>query len=417
MVNDGRRSDAPIPSPTVSVTSPPPDGPRPGPPLVLEAVAWSVAAIVLYWVSGPAVTGDMWPPLAEAFLSGQLHLAEDRPWLELVPRPGGGQYVPLPPVPGVVLVPLAILSGPGTPWGEIDGNLYTSVLGGLNVGLTLVLLAGWGVADAPRRWLTLGFATTTHWWVAGMGGPHHFAQVVAVTFLLLALNLAVRGRWPIVAGLCLGLAAGSRLPTGLALPVILGLYGAGWRPSRAWIPVIVGVAVPALAVAGYNVARFGSPFDFGYAHIPSGEDGLVTDEPWFDEGLLSISYIPRHLKVIFLDGFEIVDSAPFLRPSFSGMSLVLTAPFLFWSLLARGRLTWLLWVGVALVMLPNLLHGSWGFAQFGYRFVLDAIPLLILLLGTAFRHRIEWPVIGTIVVGALVHLYGLWAINVLRFAG
>jgi hypothetical protein len=384
------------------------DSSRAGPASIVEAVLFSVVALAVYWVTGPPVIGDMWPPLAEAFANGRLHLVEDRAWLELVPRPEGGQYVPLPPVPALTLLPLV-------PFGELDGNTYASVIGALNVGLAYWLLRGWGVGPWPRRWLTIGFAFTTHWWVAGMAGPHHYAQLCGVLFTLLALNLAVRGRWPAAGGLLLGLAAGSRLPMGLALPVILGLYGGGWRPHRSWIPVLAGLAVPALAVAWYNIARFGSPFDFGYARIPSGEDGLVTDEPWFSEGLLSITYIARHLEVMLLAMPDVVAEAPWIRPNLSGMSLLLTAPFLFLAFLARGRYAGLLWVGVALVMAPNFLHGSWGFAQFGYRFILDAVPLLLLLLGLVYRERATWVLIGAVVVGVAVHAYGIWVINVLGF--
>ena len=385
-----------------------------------EASLLSLIALVVYWVTGPAVHGDMWPPLAEAFLSGQLHLAQDRPWLELVPRPGGGQYVPLPPVPGLTLVPVALLTGPGTPWGELAGNVYASIVGAANVGLAYWLLLGWGVAPEPRRWLTVGFAFTTHWWVAGMAGPHHYAEICAVLFALGALNLAVRGRTPFGAGLLLGLAAGSRLPVGLALPALAAIYaraaGGGWRFERRHLWLVVGVALPSLGLAAYNLARFGSPIDFGYVHIPSGESGLITDEPWFGEGLMSISYIPRHLKVIFLDGFQIVAEAPYLKPSLSGASLVLTAPFLFLSLLARGRIVPWLWLGVLLVMLPDLLWGSWGFAQFGYRRILDALPLLLLPLGLAYRERSDWLLRLTVGFGIVVHAYGIWAINVVDFA-
>src|SRR5919106_5477410 len=91
---------------------------------LLEAVGWSVLALVIYWVTGPEATGDVWPALAEAFLDGRLSLPEDRPWLELVPRPDGSQYVPLPPGPALTLLPLAIVTGPGTPFGEMAGNVY-----------------------------------------------------------------------------------------------------------------------------------------------------------------------------------------------------------------------------------------------------------------------------------------------------
>jgi len=385
----------------------------------LEAVLLGLGALVLYWVTGPPADGDVWPPLAEAFLSGRLYLPVDRPWLELVPRLDGGQYVPLPPVPALTLIPLALITGPDTAIGELAGNTYASVVGGINVALAYWLLSGWGVAVGPRRWLTAGFALTTHWWVAGMAGPHHYAEICAVMFGLLGLNLAVRRHSALGAGLLLGLAAGSRLPTGLALPAYAALYAwhpaDGWRVRREHARLAIGVGLVSAGLAAYNVARFGSPIDFGYAHIPSGETGLITDEPWFSEGLLSISYIPRHLKVMFLDAFQVVDQAPFFRPSLSGASLVLTAPFLFLAVLARGRFVAVLWLSVALVMLPDLMWGSWGFAQFGYRRILDAMPLLLLLLGLAYRERVDWLARTLVVWGAAVHAYGIWVINVLGF--
>ena len=128
-----------------------------------------------------------------------------------------------------------------------------------------------------------------------------------------------------------------------------------------------------------------------------------------------MTYIPRHLQVIFLDGFQLVGEAPFLNPSYSGMSLVLTAPFLFLSVLARGRIVPWLWLGVLLVMLPDLMWGSWGFAQFGYRRILDAVPLLLLLIGIAYRERADWVLWVTVTTGVVVHAYGIWVINVLGF--
>jgi hypothetical protein len=74
-----------------------------------------------------------------------------------------------------------------------------------------------------------------------------------------------------------------------------------------------------------------------------------------------------------------------------------------------------LWLSVALVLLPDLMWGTWGFAQFGYRRILDAMPLLLLLLGLAYRDRNDWILRSLVVVGVVVHAYGIWAINVLEF--
>jgi hypothetical protein len=403
---------------------------RPGrwaPELAPELMAGGVLtllALVGYWLTGPTEAGsDSFVPLAQAFLDGRLSIPVDRPWLELVPAPDGGQYSPFPPVPAVVLMPLVGVAGlVGV--AEPASNAYCAIAGALNVALAFWLLGRIGVSFVPRQLLTAGFAFTTHWWVAGMAGTHLWAQTLGVTFTLVALHLAISRRWPLAAGLAIGLAAGSRLPMGLALPLLLALYAAPalgrWRPTRDHLALLAGVAVPALLIAGYNLARFGSPLDFGYARIPSGEFGLVTDEPWFRHGLLSPLYVPRHLYAMLLQSFEWVDVAPFLRPSITGLSLTLSAPFLFfaaraWSVRQRQPLVPVALLSVPLILLPDVLHGSWGFAQFGYRFVLDAVPVLLLLLGWAYRDRVTPWLVATVAVGIGVHAYGIYVINVLEF--
>ena len=388
-------------------------------PELLGGAVLTLLAFVAYWLTGPTEPGgDSFVPLAGAFLDGRLSIPQDRPWLELVPASDGGQYSPFPPVPAVLLMPLVAVHGLlGIP--EPAPNAYAAVVGAANVALVFWLLGRIAVAASPRLLLTAGFAFTTHWWVAGMAGTHHWAQVVGVLFSLLALHAAVGRRWPVLAGLLLGLAAGARLPMGLALPLLLAFYSAR-RPSRAHLELLAGLALPALLIAGYNLARFGSPLDFGYARIPSGESGLVTDEPWFRHGLVSPLYIPRHLYAIVLQSFEWVDAAPYLRPNFTGLSLTLSAPFLFlaaraWSLRAREPLVPVALLSVGLILLPDLMHGSWGFAQFGYRFALDAVPVLILLLGWAYRDRASPWLVAAVALGIAVHVYGIYVINVVAF--
>jgi hypothetical protein len=390
-------------------------------PEVLAGIVITLLAFAAYWFTGPANTPDSFVPLADAFAHGRLSIPVDRPWLELVPvnDGSGAQYSPFPPVPAVILVPFVVLTQ-ALGMGELDPAIYAAVLGAANVALVYVLLGRIGVAFRPRQVLTIGFAFTTHWWVAGMAGTHHWAQVVAVFFLLLALLIGLSRRWPIVAGLCLALAAGSRLPVAFSLPLFLAFYADRWRPTPAHAWLMAGIAVPALLIAAYNVARFGSPFDFGYAHIPSGETGIVTDEPWFRYGLVSPLYIPRHLYAILLQSFDWRDAFPYLPPNFTGLSLTLSAPFYFWSanawrVRALQPLVPVALLSVVLVMLPDVMHGSWGFAQFGYRFILDAAPLLVLLLGWAYRERASASLLVAVAIGVAVHAYGIYAINVLQF--
>lgn len=128
-------------------------------------IGLALLATLVYWFTGPwSAGGDQFVPLADAFLHGRLSIPVDRPWMELVPVPGGNgaQYSPFPPVPALTLVPVVALLGlfPGV--GELSGNVMSAVVGGVNVALAWYLLAGIGVALRPRLVIVIGFAFTTH---------------------------------------------------------------------------------------------------------------------------------------------------------------------------------------------------------------------------------------------------------------
>ena len=373
-------------------------------PIPFWGALLALFAGALYWITGPnGGGGDEYIPLANALLHGQILVAA-RSWVELVPMPGGWA-VPFPPAPAIFYVPVMALTNPKVWSDELSVSVMPALVGGASVGLAYIMLrVRLRLGQQAAIWITAGFATTTLWWVAGMGGTHHMAQVSAVFFSLLALYLALGQRLPVLGGLFFALAVGSRLPVGLSLPLFLYLY------RRQWRLFLLGTAPIALVIGAYNFARFGNPFDFGYAWIPSGAEKLVTDEPWYNHGLESVLYIPNGLNTMLLSGFS-------FRPSWAGASLALTAPFLFWSITARGRLAMVAGLSAALVLLVDLMHGNSGFAQFGYRFVLDAAPFLLLLIGLSARERLPFGLRPAVVFGTLFTLWGIWAINVLNFVG
>ena len=401
----------------------------PEPPVVGRA-AWrtlatfallaGASALLYWWTESERVGLDAFVPLADAFLHGRLHILEPMPWIEHVDRPGGGWYVPYPPMPAISVLPFVLVFG-----ASFDQGYAAALMGGLSVGLLWLILGRLGVAPLPRRSLIAAFAVgSVMWWAAGIGTSWLFAGVNGVFWSLLALGLALERRWPFAAGLFLGFAAASRLPVGLTLPLYLALYaGVQVRPRLA-IPdrrklraaglVIVGVAVPAVFVALYNVARFGSPFDFGYEKIPG-----VLEEPWYRDGILSLSYIPRHLHTMFLRGFDFADGYPWFRPNWTGLALTFTTPIYFWLVNLRRRETFVVfgWVAILLALLPIVTHGNVGETQFGYRFSLDVAPILWVMLGMLFVRRISVPARLAILFGILVHAYGIYVITVLDFVG
>ncbi|HET7026481.1 MAG TPA: hypothetical protein VFI28_02190 [Candidatus Limnocylindrales bacterium] len=379
-------------------------------------VAVVVSAIYLYTSSRDRENLDYFVRLADAFLHGRITLLEAPSWLnELIPAGPGEWYVAYPPLPAVLLVPIVALFGT-----DIHEQVVSSIMGGAAVGLAWLLFGAFSLSRRARITLTVAFGLgTVLWYIAEVGSVWYFAHVVAVFFMLAALNLAFRGRAPLAVGLFLGFAATSRLPVALSAPFFAALLlRLGWPPRlppieravRTLAPFVVGLAIPLAAYALYNVVRWGSPFDEGYVRIP----GVLDDPIYRDHGILSLWYIPRNLYAIFFRSWNFVDEPPFLQPSWWGLSIFLTTPLFLWLFRARlrdPRVAYSL-VGIALVAVPIVTHGNVGITQFGYRFSLDFQPLLFVILATVFERGISRLAIAATVASVLICAYAIWAIGI-----
>ncbi len=390
----------------------------------------AVAAGALYLATGQdhgaaaPLSDDPFVPLARAFLAGRLDLIQSMPWLELVPRAGGGWYVPFPPLPALLLVPI-VWAFP-TFW--LDTGPPCAVAGAVAVWLVWRVMGQVGLAFRPRLALAAGFAFGSEFvWVAATGGPHLWVQTLSATLLLGALTLALDGRWPVLAGfLFAGASLGCRLPVAFALPLFVGLYGRrGWPlrlprggEARALAAFAMGMLPVAIGVGWYNLARFGSPLEFGYGLIVGADGASVLSEPWFTHGIDSPLYLPRGLFALFLQPFAFATRFPWLQPTWMGEAVTFTMPVVFalWWARSRERLVVLAWLALVGVMLPDLMHGTPGFAQYGYRFVVDALPIVWILLAWVVRERgLTRGIAVALALGVAAQLYGLWTIWGLGF--
>jgi len=353
------------------------------------------------------------------------------PWDELALRAAGGFYVPFPPFPALALVPFVALLGVG----QVDANWTTALFAGLAVWQTYGLLRDLRLSVRDAAVLTLGMGLGSEFlYVAATGGHHYLPEVIAVLGLTAALRLALRRRWPWLAGIWLACAIASRPPVAFTLPLFFYLYARELGPWRAvdlrsaqggqlahllrrWAGLAAPLALAGILLGLYNTARFGSPLDFGYAVIIVGNDQLIrcasgchypTTESWFAQGIESVTYIPRSLYYMLASGFKIVPAFPYVQPSWNRLSILVMMPGLLWIARAPWRDPLVQVAGLAIVLglLPDLAHGSWGFAQVGYRFFLDVLPIAWLLVGLAVaRHGLGRFLFAALCIGAIVSWY------------
>ncbi len=322
---------------------------------------------------------------------------------------GNDWYVSFPPVPAVLMAPGVAV------WGYRFNDVWFSVVLAAFSPMLLFLLLGrlrrCGLSErrlGDDLWLTLLFAFgTVNYFVSVRGEVWFTAHVVGVLFLMLYLHASLEARYPLWAGLALGLALGSRVTLLLAVPLfaweLWRRHGGNWR--RMVVPALkFGVPVVAigLLLMWHNAARFDSPFEFGHRYL---------DIYWKDRiqrwGLFDVHYLSRNLAAAFATLPHLQPESPYFLISRHGLSLWLVSPALLLVVWPRLRGPWHrpLWLAVASMAGLVLLYQNSGFVQFSYRFSLDFTPLLVLLIALGGR-RLSTPVKVLILWGILWHLLG-----------
>lgn len=108
---------------------------------------------------------------------------------------------------------------------------------------------------------------------------------------------------------------------------------------------------------------------------------------------------------MFTLGPKLTDQFPFFQPSILGMALIMVTPaFLYAFAAAAKRVEVAAAVSIVMVATVHVLHGSIGWAQFGYRFSLDYLPMLLVLTAAGMGYQMgtrKWLIVGLSVFMAM----------------
>lgn len=89
---------------------------------------------------------------------------------------------------------------------------------------------------------------------------------------------------------------------------------------------------------------------------------------------------------ILKDGVEFALEFPFLKANKLGMAIWFTSPLFVYLLLAKREIyTFSAVVAIILTLMPSLFYWGIGAVQYGYRYSLDFLPLLFLILLSVFK--------------------------------
>lgn len=329
-------------------------------------------------------------------------------------------YNSFPPFPSVLMLPQVAISGT-----RANDVWFTVILAAAVPAIFLLLLRRLRGAGLSARtpgdelWLTALLAFGTVFFFSAVQGRVWFtAHVVGVLCAALYLLFSVEARYPVLAGLALAGAGFTRTPMLFMFPIFAW---EAWRtrPRDAagmtlvvpFLRTLAKFAAPVLIAgvlaAWYNHIRFGEAGEFGHSYLAVRQQAQIERY-----GLFNLHYLGRNLAVAFTLLPDLSLRAPHVSISGHGLAMWFTTPALFYLLWPRERgvLHRVWWITVAIIATFTLLYQNSGWLQFGYRFSLDYMVILVALLALGGR-----PLTRTfrtlIVLGILVNLFGAVTFN------
>ncbi len=358
---------------------------------------------------------DSYTLQAISWLSGRLDMGQNYEWLELAIY-NGKYYLSFPPLPSVVMLPLALLFGGNTP-----SNLVCALYGIITALLAYKLLRRQGMEK--RRAVFFGIAYvwgSNMCWMSTSGGVWFMAQGLNMLLLTAAVYFAISGRRT-AAFAVTALAVGCRPFSALMfLPLAVYFYAADRERGKAGTECIIGqlrlLIIPCIVAAClmlYNYARFGSVLEFGHNYLPE----FTRSE----EGQFSLSYVPQNLCNLLLRPITLNSRLSIEYPLFDGFMFYIANPmFLIWF----GAVIWdirrksidvVRWCLIAAVLAELLLlcaHKTLGGWQFGARYTVDMLPMALMYLALGKREP-DWAA-PIMTAGVMLNLYGAAAMNLLH---
>lgn len=351
--------------------------------------------------------------LAKSFMEGRVDIPNLPPFYHDKLEFGGKIYVPFPPGASFLLIPFIYFKE------SITQQQVSIIIGAFDVLLMYLLLLK---LTSKRNSLLLaiffGFGTS-FFWASIVGTTWFFAHVVAIFFMTMSLLFHFKKRH-FLSGIFFALAALTRMP--MVMGGIFYLIEL-WRDKKHLLLFLCGASILVPILAYYDWARFGSISTTGYYEIYrqyiSGNypytilQNLIPNAAYF--GYMDIKNIPLHLYTFLImpPNIEIQEGiVRGLTPSPFGMGILFTSPLLFIALKPKFKTMFEinLYIAAFFSAIPSFLHYMQGWVQFGYRFVLDFIIFLMLLL--AIRFRTTKLNLTLLFISVIVNFWGiLWAIK------
>ena len=329
----------------------------------------------------------------------------------------GKFYLYFGPFASIVLAPFVIAFGKTFPQVSIG---ILSMLFSFYAAYALTKTFKFKTLDA--LWVALFFVFSTVLFSSSVINITAYqVEALGVPLILFALLEYFNKKRPFIIGLFFGLAILTRATLAIGILFFLLEY----LQKRLSIKKLLIMAIPVVCCVMlfgiYNVARFGSFFETGYLYNITLHTYPLSLN--LEHGYMSLEHIPANIySFLFMSPQPFLQNAdgfilkfPYLKVSPWGLAIWFTSP-LFLLLITqfkKNKFATSLLITILCLAIPVFTYYSVGFAQFGYRYALDFLPFLFLLLLPCLSPQLSKKEIILITVGIMfncIFMLSSWGI-------
>ncbi len=324
---------------------------------------------------------DQFTRQALMWQNGRISLPENIEYLELAYY-NDKIYVSFPPAPTFIEFFLTIFFKEKTP-----NTLVLLLFTWISMILSFFIL----LKLTNNRWFSYFMSFTFFWgsnilYLSLEGAVWHQGQLYGLFFAIFAffiLFYANKKYYLFISGLLLGLSVGCRPFYIFLTPYFCYLAYKKFPSTTSILYFIIGLIPPGLFYSIYNYIRFDSIFEFGHKYLPWTSD--------LTHGIFSFNYLLRNLYHVFIKLPEYDTANGIISFHGMGVAVWIVSPIIILSIYYFFKKDIAIYerifglFSLILVWGTLLLHASNGWKQFGYRYSIDFVPLVIIFFGKSFN--------------------------------
>jgi hypothetical protein len=317
-------------------------------------------------------------------------------------------YVYFGPLASILLMPFVFFFGDNFP--QVTIGIFAIVTSFISV---YFISKKFRFSRFDSLWLSLFFVFSTVLFSSGVINITAYqVEALGVPFVLLAIWAYITKRNSLLTGLFIALATMTRITLMFSLIFFFVELLRKKLSIKQFAIMLIPVVLALVILGGYNFRRFHSFFETGYNYNVSIKDMPIGANLKY--GDKSIVHIPANLYSFLIMAPEpllektggFVLKFPYLKVSPWGVALWFTSP-LFLLLLVKfkkGEYTIPAGIATFVLAMPVFLWYSIGYAQIGYRYALDFLPFLFLLLIPSLLPKLSKTAILLIIAGIIFNL-------------